>query len=432
MPELIQLNSRRRLTRIFLILILIAALFWCYFVLRWYLGNTLAEYFDTTENNVDMALLARSLAPNDPLPHWRVGQVYQQKLTPDQASLIVAEYEKAVSLSPSDYRFWMALGTAHEQTGETAKAEQALRQAISLAPAYALPRWYLGNLLLRNGRYDEAFADLRFAADADNQLRPQLFRLAVEIYGNDLAGLKRAAGDDPTALAELAVYLVDQKRIDDGLEIWNGLSEADKKANQTPGTSILTSLIGVGRFHDAVRLWNALAPNDAMKAEIGKMVDGGFEETISHSKELVFGWQVGTAPQMQIGIDPQKAHSGTRSLRLMFQVRQRLGPLQTTELVPLMPGTNYEFECYVRTEKLQGGDTPFVQIVDAKDGTVLASSSEAPNGDTEWTQIALSFKTGDKSEGITVKLVHAECEADKICPIFGAVWYDDFSIKRRD
>ena len=38
----------------------------------------------------------------------------------------------------------------------------------------------------------------------------------------------------------------------------------------------------------------------------------------------VFGWQVKGAPQMQIGIDPNKSHSGARSLRLTFHVRTNL------------------------------------------------------------------------------------------------------------
>ena len=65
-----------------------------------------------------------------------------------------------MSLSPYDYRFWMSLGTAYDQDGDAAKAEAALRRAVALAPSYAYPHWYLGNLLLRNGHYDEAFAEI--------------------------------------------------------------------------------------------------------------------------------------------------------------------------------------------------------------------------------------------------------------------------------
>src|SRR5882724_2068410 len=179
--ELIQLNARHPATRVCMILLLIAATFWSYFAVRWYLGNTLAEYLTMDENGLQMARVAESLAPGDPLPHWRLGDVSEKKLPADQLDRAIREFEKAVSLSPNDYRFWTSLGTALEQAGANTRAEQSLRQAVALAPAYAYPHWYLGNLLLRSSRYDEAFAELRLASEANTALRPQLFNITCEI-----------------------------------------------------------------------------------------------------------------------------------------------------------------------------------------------------------------------------------------------------------
>ena len=138
--ELIELNVRRPVIRILLILLLMIAGAWSYFAVRWYLGNTLAEYFNPAENNLNIAHMAASLAPDDPLTHWRVGQVAQKVLPLDRQTQAIAEYEKAVSLSPQDYRFWMSLGTAHSRAGDPAKAELALKRAVELAPAYAYSR----------------------------------------------------------------------------------------------------------------------------------------------------------------------------------------------------------------------------------------------------------------------------------------------------
>ena len=193
--ELIQVDIRWRPTRVVLILFLFAAAFWSFYAFRWYLGNTLAEYFNTGENNLDLAHIAQKLAPSDPLTNWRVAQVAQKRLPLDQAGVALAEYEKAVSLSPSDYRFWMSLGAAREQAGDIARAEPALRQAVALAPSYAYPRWYLGNLLLRSGRYDEGFDELRKAGEAaPEELRPQMFNLIWQIYGDDFESMRKAVG----------------------------------------------------------------------------------------------------------------------------------------------------------------------------------------------------------------------------------------------
>src|SRR5215211_50150 len=132
--ELIQINVRQVLIRVLLILLLLAAAAWSYFVVRWYLGNTFAEYFDTEAPSLDAAQRAAAMAPDDPLTHWRMAQVSQKLLSLEQQAQAIAAYEKAVSLSPNDYRYWMSLGTAYEQAGETAKAEHALKRAVDLAP----------------------------------------------------------------------------------------------------------------------------------------------------------------------------------------------------------------------------------------------------------------------------------------------------------
>lgn len=431
--EVIHVSVRHPLLKVLLILLLLAAGVWSYFVIRWYLGNTLAEYFNPADNNLNVAQMAASMAPRDPLPHWRIAQVSQKLLPLDQQGPAVAEYEKAVSLSPYDYRFWTSLGTAHEQAGDPAKAEQALRRAVALAPAYAYPHWYLGNLLLRNGRYDEAFAELRLASEADPELRPQQFQLIWAIYSNDQEALQKAAGPSSAVRSTFALYLLGQKHFDEGLRLWNGLTPDEKKANKETAQSIITTLNAELRFHDAVQVWNDVT-SEKYRVEEGRVFDPGFEESVAYGAENVFGWQVKPVPYVSIGIDPAKGHTSARSLRFVFQVRNNMEGLNVGQLVPVAPQTEYEFECYVSTDKLETGSAPQIQIVDTTNSAVLASSTMAPGGTNDWTRVSFSFKTGDKTEAVNLKIVRVSCGTDDapMCPIFGSVWYDDFSFKRRN
>lgn len=431
--EIIHIGARNPVVRILLVLLLLAAGVWSYFAVRWYLGNTLAEYFNPAESNLNVAQMAANLAPNDPLTHWRIAQVSQKTLPLDQQAPAIAEYEKAVALSPNDYRFWMSLGTAYEQSGDSAKAEQALKRAVVLAPAYAYPHWYLGNLLLRNSRYDDAFAELRLASEADGELRPQLFNLIWEVYSNDHEALKSAVGQSAEARAQFALYLLGQKRFEDGMRLWEGMSVEEKRANKQTGESIVTTLKNEGRFHDALTVWNGVA-SEKLRAEIGRVFDGGFEEAVAYGPETVFGWQVQGAPQMQIGIDPAKSHGGERSLRLVFQVRSNLDAMNIAQLVPVAPNTEYEFECFISTDRLETGSAPEIQIIDVNTGAGLASSPQAPGGTNDWNRVTMSFKTSEKTEGVVLRIVRISCKTEEtpVCPIFGSVWYDDFSFKRRN
>ncbi|PYS72870.1 MAG: hypothetical protein DMF69_06530, partial [Acidobacteria bacterium] len=341
-------------------------------------------------------------------------------------------YEKAVGLSPNDYRFWVALGKAREQAGDSAGGEQALRRAVALAPSYANPRWHLGNLLLRTGRYEEAFAELRTASEADpDNLRSQMFNLVWEVNSTDFESLIKGVGSKSDSRAQFALYLLGQNRIDEGIRVWNSLNADEKKGNKPTGDLILSFLITHLRFHDALNLWNDLVPDASHRVEEGKITDGGFESQIPYTPDFAFAWQVKSVGQMEIGIDPEISHSGSRSLRLVFQVRSQLDAIQAAQIVPVAKDTDYELECYVKTNKLSSGGPPIIQIVDLNSGAVLASS-DPTSGDTDWTRIGLSFKASDKTEAIAIRISRAACEDAKICPIFGTIWYDDFSLKRRN
>ena len=431
--ELIHINTKKAVIRILLILILIVAGAWSYYAIRWYLGNTLAEYLNPSEANAQVADLAASLAPGDPTTHWRVAQVTQKRLPLDQQAQAIAEYEKAVSLSPADYRFWMELGTAQEQAGDTVRAEQALKRAITLAPHYAYPRWYLGNLFIREGRYDEAFAELRLAAAANEEFLPQLFSLVWAIYSSDPDALKNAVGESATTRARFSLYLLEQQHFDEGMRVWNSLSPDEKRSNRETAEAVIASLKNAVRFHEAANTWNELM-GDKYRAEVGRIFDGSFEEAVNHGPDSVFGWQVKGALQMSVGIDPNKGKSGSRSLRFIFQVRTDLPGLDVSQLVLVQPNTDYEFQCFVATEKLESGSSPQVQLFDMSNGAILASSEMAPSGDNDWKPIDLSFKTGGQTEAIAVRIVRISCSSEEmpVCPIYGSVWYDDFTLKRRN
>ena len=114
--------------------------------------------------------------------------------------------------------------------------------------------------ILRNGRYDEAFAELRRASEADPELLPQLFNLVWEIYSNDPKALKNVGWTKRRcAGANFALYLLGQKRFEEGLRLWNDLSSEDKKANKDTARSDRRTLIRELRFHDALKVWNDIA-----------------------------------------------------------------------------------------------------------------------------------------------------------------------------
>ena len=431
--EIIQVRLRNPLIRILLLIPPIVAAVCSYFAVSWYLGNTLAENLDPKEANPEIARRALAMAPDDPLPHARLAELMQQDLPLDRQSEVIPEFEKAAKLSPNDYRFLIFLGTAYERIGESNKAEQALKRAVALAPSYSYPHWYLGNLMLRSARYDEAFAELRLAGESNSELQPQQFNLIWQVYGDDLEGLKNAVGQSSTSRSAFALYLLSQKQFEIGLRLWNTLSNEEKKANGLTATEMITTLNNNFRFHDALNIWNEIG-DEKLKAQVDQIFDSGFEQDVPNGFEPVFGWRINNLAQVQVGLDPAKRHSGMRSVRLLYQARTNLEGVNLYQLVPVQPGRTYDLECYVSTSDLQTGSAPRIDILDPTTNGVLVSSESAPSGTNDWSRINLSFNTSDKTQAVMVRIVRSSC-VDKdtpVCPIFGSVWYDDFSLKRRN
>lgn len=431
MPDQLMQFKASAPSKVLAMLTLLLALVASWFVVRWYVGNTIAEYFQPESHRLETAQMAVGLAPNDPLPHWRLANLAQKELPPDQISLVVTEYEKAVSLSPNDYRLWMDFGGALEQAGEFDKAEKALREAVKLAPSYAYPRWYLGNLLLRTDRYAEGFAELQRASEANGQFQSQLFTLAWQVNKDDFDVLKTTVGNTPGVRAAFSDYLVKRGHYDEGLRFWNTLSEREKRESRIAGDAIINVLIANQRYHQAMEIWNEVAPGPSYHAELGHIIDRGLEDNLAHGPGAVFGWQVKSDALVQVGIDANQGHTGNRSLRVYFQVRSHIDAINVSQLVPVKPYTEYDFECYVKTEKLESAETPVVVIANAADDAVLASSATAPSGNNNWQRISFSFKTGAKTEAVKVRMLRNSCPDSPVCPIFGTVWYDDFDLKSR-
>lgn len=391
---------------------------------RWFIGNTMASY----PSDVGMARVAARLAPDDPQAQFTLGVYNKNSFLPEELDAALTHYERATSLSPNDYRLWLELGRAHSQAGDVEGAERALRRSVELAPSYALPRWYLGNVLLRAGGRDrDAFAELQRAGEADPLLRAQVMGLAWRVYGNDTDAVVSAVGNSAAARAEMVEYLTRQNRLDEALRFWSAFKGEEKKEQRKAGETLLIALAGAKRFQGATNVYREYT---ADPVEVGRIVNGGFEGNIGRAGASLFGWQVPPAGQTKVVLDARTRQEGTRSLHIIFNEVTTAQFSGVSQLVVVEPGASYRLRFAFRYDGLKSASTPLVQVVDAVDPTrVLAASKELPNGIGEWEPVTLEFTVPAASEAVTVRIVRQGC-GEANCPIFGKVWYDDFDFQR--
>jgi Tfp pilus assembly protein PilF len=403
-----------------------AALFLTWHAVRWCLGKSIAE----SARDVETARMALNLAPDDPQAQYTLAVLNNRSFLPAETAESLRYYEQAAALSPHDFRLWLELGSARERAGDVAGAERALRQAAQLAPNYAIPRWILGNVLLRQEKWDEAFAELRRAGDADPTLRPQVFNLAWRVYGENVQAVTAAVGNSGAARAQLAQYLVAQKRVDDAVRLWASLSADEKLAQRATGDGLLKTLFEKHQYHQALNVFKDISENNAPGVEIGHLVNGGFENEVGPPGTNLFDWQVVQVPQTQMRLDAVVSAGGKRSLRIIFNAPSALDFKNVSQFVAVEPGASYRLDFVVRTEDLKGSSTLQTVVVDAANpNRILAASDPAPNGSNEWRPVNVQFTAPLGTEGITIRLARPQCLA-AVCPVFGKVWYDDFNLQR--
>lgn len=413
-----------------LLLPALLAIFMAWSAIRWYVGDTLAEYAPPVEEGgLEMAQMAVRWAPGDPLTHWRLATSQMKNFNAANVAAAVAEYQLAVKASPYDYRYWMELGRAMELAGDAAGAEKALRRAVELAPSYAHPKWHYGNLLLRQGRIDEAFVELARAAEADESMRPPVFELATQVFGNDIEKSVRVL---PTPIMRLqyAMNLVVLGRYDEARRVMRSISVADQKAQRETVDNLMKALVKRKQFAAALEILRQVEPDNGQAPALDHVWNGDFESEIPATPLLPFYWVIESRPQAQTTIDQRGRNSG-RSLRISFRAPSKLDQISVSQIIIVQPDTSYRLQFYQRTDKLIGAAPPFITIFDEVHSGPLVTSTPLPVGSNDWQQVTVEFKTRGKGEAISIRITSGACsDPTEVCPLFGSVWYDDFNLQR--
>lgn len=397
-----------------------------YFVVKWATANVLA----TTTVYADVAEYAAELAPNDARTHYTVAVLRERSFIAGDLPKALAEYEKAVSCSPNDWRLWFDLGKARIRTGDDEGAEKALRKALELAPNYSALHWSLGNLLLRGGNTEEAFVEIRKAVENDSQYANPAVTTVWQFFDGDVSLISQKIGDSPQIKSALAVFLAKQNRFDEAFKLWNELPGSDKTTvYKENGENLLQALLNAKRFRDALSLRTQIDSSNAEKFKIGQISNGGFEAAVSATGADIFDWKIDDGIQPQIGFDDQQKHGDNRSLVIVFNSPGGKDFRNVQQMIAVESSQKYKLEIFTRSD-LKSSATVAWEIIDAADNKVLASTAAVSNN-SEWTPLSAEFTTAPTTQAVILRLAQATCPTT-LCPISGKVWFDDFSLRKSE
>jgi tetratricopeptide (TPR) repeat protein len=420
-------QSGSLLVRLGLIAAVIISILVAWYAFSREIGNMMAEVTTPTELNAKAtAFAAIWLAPDDPMANWLAASTDNDSFTREKAAASVRNFENLIRLAPNDYRWWIELGRVREQTDAIDKSELAFKQAVALAPAYAYPRWQLGNFYLRQGRSDEAFAELKLAAANNAQYRDQVFYTVWEFFNQDKQQLERIVGDSPAVRATLAKFYANKGEPEAAVASWETLTTEQKEENKALGLVMQQQLFERKNYRASVRLVKDLGREPLAEPE--QVQNPGFESPLTDPKETFFGWTVIDTPKANARLDANQKHEGKRSLRLNFNAFTDTSLNNTSQIIAVEPGARYSLTFWVKTENLKSAGLPLLQVAAINDVITFGASAPFGPGTNDWQQVKIDFNAPANVDGVVVRTVRNYCGEN--CPLVGTIWYDDFNLQK--
>ncbi|HNU09592.1 MAG TPA: carbohydrate binding domain-containing protein, partial [Pyrinomonadaceae bacterium] len=275
------------------------------------------------------------------------------------------------------------------------------------------------------GREDEAMDQFRAAASKSPEYRDQVFSIVWEYFEKDPKRLDQLADQRPEVRAGLAKFYAARELPVESLRVWNTLSAEEKQDHHDVAKVIAQALYEKRFFRSAVAYVKQLGLESG--AELGVIQNPGFETPFEDPQKVYFGWKSVRLEKTDVRSDQIKKHGGNRSLRIAFSGYNGIEVKNVWQVAAVQSSKRYRVRFWVRTEDLKSAGPPLIEIVNANDNKILATSPAFPTGNNDWTEMKVEFEVPETAEGILVRLDRAYC--GDACPIFGSVWLDDFVLE---
>jgi Carbohydrate binding domain/Tetratricopeptide repeat len=405
------------------------ALFGCY---RLVIGSAtygVSRIFTTmafVQAGLSSADTAVRLSPADPEAR------YARALTLvnlDRLNEAVAELQLANRLRPHHYYQWLDLGVTTQRLGNQAEAAAALRESVRLAPSFAQPHWQLGNLFFREGRFPEAFEELRLGTQSDPDLIGGMLDLGWVAANGDVprfeALIQPQSGRMHFAVAR---FLAKQGKGADSVRQARAAGQAVTEDERRFLKDTIAEILARGNFSEAFDVWTMSHPSSG--AEKGQIVNGNFTDPVL-ANDPGFGWQPSNTPNIVVSIDPTGPVATAGSLRVDFSGENAPGSPAIQQLVLISPNSRYTLSFMARTEKLISGGPPVIVVLDPRSDSVkiLGQSRPVSSGSSDWTAYTAEFSTDEKTEAILISVQRLPCNQSP-CPVFGGLWLSRFTLTK--
>ncbi len=408
-------HSRKRLAVWFLFLSGTAA----------YLALTATQFLAAQFSEISRASCLRKAIKLDPWNAEYLDSRGRLELVVQQSPANALPWlQSATKLNPNRSAYWLDRAIAEHLIGDFDSERNSLDKVVAANPHSSSAAWQVANLYLSQGAVEPALREYRKVLENDSVLTPRALQICWKVRPDIDSLLQNVpAGADEPFLS----FLVSSNESDAATKVWERIVSLQQPIERRFLFDYLRYLFN---HHDPVqasRVWREAATVSDLAAyqptEENLLVNGDFSLAILNNG---FDWIYQKSSAVSLAIDPNESHSGSRSLRIVFQ-----GPgiedAGIRQLVSVDPDTEYVFSGYYKAAEMDGAGAPEFAIQDVYSGAKLFMSDGLR--DTEsWTSVNVAFTTGPETHLVVLRI--ARVPADR--PIRGKLWIDSLKLVTAD
>ena len=293
------------------------------------------------------------------------------------------EFEIASRLNPSDSALWIRRALRAEGRRDFHRAEQLYLQAARIDRLYA-PRWAVANYYARIGDAGKFWPWARQALQIGYGDLSPLFRLCWSLTDDAELIRSKAIHPLPAILRKYLAFLTQQDHLDAAAPIARSLiAQADADDTATL-LRYCDRLIERKRSQEAVSVWNALSERrllalPSLAPDRGlSLTNGNFQ---SEPLQQAFDWRTSAEPEISVTRSDSPA-----ALRFHLSGKQPEHCELLSQFIPLAPGREYSFRLEYKTA-LRAHSGLRWRVGD------LAQSDELGGADWTWQQFTFRSAT---------------------------------------
>ena len=386
-------------------------------------GTRLSQVHLSKENLVR----AIRLNPSNPDPSYRLALFHQLDFSNVDLEKSLAYLKKAIERNPLEQQYYLNLARVFLRMGKRDLSEGALEKAVRVFPTGYQGRWISGNLLLQQGDVEKALPHFSYILSYYPNQSSLVFDVLLRTTQDTDFLLEKVVPKDPSSLRHYLAYLYEIGDKESAKKAWEKRSLYGLKSNRQETLRHIEFLIRHGDVHEAFRVWESrlLEEGIPIPSDGNLVTNAGFEK-----EEILggsFDWKITKVRGAEVSFD-STAIEGKRSLKIVFDGKENIDFYHVSQYVVLKPDRDYVLRVRMKTKAVTTKSGPKIEIVGV--GSSFRGSSEPLNGDNDWREVAVSFRTAPNSQGGLLRLRREKTDKfDRF--ISGTVWLDDVQLREK-